>query len=56
MPRNWEARDKKLDRRRHGMRVSNRSIIELANIAERRNSREQALFEAKRRKEKGRLE
>jgi hypothetical protein len=26
MPKNWEAREKKLDKRKHGMVVTNRSM------------------------------
>lgn len=54
MPRNWEARDKKLGKRDKQARMrGNRSVFLLAEAAERRNAREQELYERKRRKEKG---
>lgn len=37
MPKNWEARDKKLDKRRNGMRVSGRSIFTMDEAEKKRN-------------------
>ena len=53
MPKNWEARDQKLRKRRNSdMVVSNRSIFVMDQANAKRNARETAKFEAKRRKEK----
>lgn len=32
MPKNWEQRDKKLERRKHGMVVTNRSIFTIQEV------------------------
>jgi hypothetical protein len=39
VPKNWEARDKKLDKRRNGMRVSGRSIFVIEESEAKRNKR-----------------
>lgn len=53
MPKNYEQRDQKLRKRRNSdMVVSNRSIFVMDQANAKRNAREQAKFETKRRKEK----
>lgn len=32
MPKNWESREKKLERRKHGMQVTNRSIFAIQQV------------------------
>lgn len=39
LPKNWEARDKKLGKRRKGMRVSGRSIFTIQESEAKRNKR-----------------
>lgn len=39
MPKNWEARDKKLDKRKNGMRVDNRSIFVLQESQRKRDKK-----------------
>jgi hypothetical protein len=39
VPKNWEARDKKLEKRRHGMKVSNRSIFDMVESNKKRDQR-----------------
>lgn len=52
MPKNWEARDKKLDRRKNGMRVSNRSIFTIQQVI----GRKAAEAKAKEKKREGAAE
>jgi len=39
VPKNWQARDKKLEKRKRGMRVSNRSIFTIQESEAKRNRR-----------------
>jgi hypothetical protein len=39
VPKNWEARDKKLEKRKHGMKVSNRSIFDMVESNKKRDQR-----------------
>lgn len=39
MPKNWEQREKKLDKRRNGMRVSGRSIFVIEESEAKRNKK-----------------
>jgi hypothetical protein len=39
MPRNWEHRDKKLEKRKNGMKVDNRSIYVMRDANIKRNRR-----------------
>ena len=53
VPKNYEQRDQKLRKRRNSdMVVSNRSIFVMDQAASKRNAREEAKYQAKRRKEK----
>ena len=47
MPKNWEQRDKKLDKRKHGMRVSGRSIFVIEEADQKRNKRKAEKFSRK---------
>lgn len=48
MPKNWQHRDKKLDKRRRGMRVSGRSIFTIEEAEAKRNRKKVTDFDRKR--------
>lgn len=52
MPSNWEAREKKIFKRSHGMRVSNRSIFVMDESNRKRDEKIIAKANAKARKGK----
>jgi hypothetical protein len=39
VPKNWQAREKKIEKRKHGMRMSNRSIFVVQEAEAKRNRR-----------------
>lgn len=39
MPKNWEARDRKVQKRKNGMKVDNRSIFVVQESERKRNKR-----------------
>ncbi len=47
MPKNWEQREKKLDKRRNGMRVSGKSIFVIEEADAKRNKEKVRKFEDK---------
>jgi len=50
MPKNWQQREKKLDKRRNGMRVSGRSVFVIDEAEKKRNA--ETVERGKRRQEK----